>query len=114
MPPTAIFCSFDPEAELVYLLLHRMGLKLPEQVSLMGFGGTWREGAIARRLTSVAVDEEELGRHAAKLLDEMRRRVRPLDDVTEVVLPLSITAGETLGAAPSDNRQKTGSAPPRE
>lgn len=105
-PPTAIFCSFDSEAELVYLLLNRMGVKVPEQMSLVGFGGTWREGAIARRLTSVAVDEEELGRQAAKLLDEMRRRARPLDDATEVVLPVSLTAGETLGPAPNANSQQ--------
>lgn len=105
-PPTAIFCSFDSEAELIYLLLNRMGVKLPEQISLVGFGGTWREGAITRRLTSVAVDEEELGRRAAKLLDEMRRRQRPLDDATEVVLPVSLTAGETLGAVPNSKSAK--------
>lgn len=109
-PPTAIFCSFDSEAELVYLLLNRMGVQLPEQVSLVGFGGTWREGAIARRLTSVAVDEEELGRQAATLLEEMRRRTRPLDDATEVVLPLSLTAGETLGPAPNAKPQEVGIA----
>lgn len=104
-PPTAIFCSFDSEAELVYLLLSRMGVQVPGNVSLVGFGGTWREGAIMRRLTSVAVDEEDLGRQAAKLLDEMRRRERPLDDPTEVVLPVSLTAGETLGPAPKPKRK---------
>ncbi len=96
-PPTAIFCAFDSEAELVYLLLGRMGVKVPDDLSLVGFGGTWREGAIIRRLTSVAVDEEELGRHAVKLLDEMRRRERQLNDVTEIIMPLSLTNGETLG-----------------
>jgi DNA-binding LacI/PurR family transcriptional regulator len=97
--PTALFCSFDSEAELVYLLLGRMGVKVPEEISIVGFGGTWREGAIARRLTSITVDEEELGLRAAKLLDEMRRRERPLNDVTEILMPLSISKGETLGPA---------------
>ena len=105
-----MFCSFDSEAELVYLLLHRLGVKLPEQMSLVGFGGTWREGAITRRLTSVAVDEEAVGRRAAELLDEMRRRERPLDDVTEVVLPLSLTGGETLGPAPEPANRKARSS----
>jgi GntR family transcriptional regulator, arabinose operon transcriptional repressor len=98
--PTAIFCTFDSQAEMVYLLLHRMGVRVPEEISLVGFGGTWREGAITRRLTSVAVDEEELGRKTVTLLDELRRRERPLDDVTEILMPLSLTEGETLGAAP--------------
>jgi len=98
--PTAIFCTFDSEAELVYLLLNRMGVKIPEELSLVGFGGMWREGAIMRRLTSVAVDEEELGRNAANLLDQMRRRERPLDNVTEILMAPTITEGETLGPAP--------------
>jgi GntR family transcriptional regulator of arabinose operon len=99
--PTAIFCAFDSEAEVVYLQLSRMGVKIPEQMSLVGFGGTWREGAITRSLNSVTVDEEALGCHAATLLDEMRRRVRPLDDATEILMPLSFSDGTTLGPAPA-------------
>jgi DNA-binding LacI/PurR family transcriptional regulator len=98
-PPTAIFCPFDSEAELIYLLLHQLGVKVPEEMSLIGFGGTWREGALTRRLTSVTVDEEELGRNAVKLLDQMRRREKPLNDATEIIMPLSWANGETLGTA---------------
>jgi len=100
-PPTAIFCAFDSEAELIYLLLQRMGVNVPEDVSLVGFGGTWREGALARRLTSVVVDEEELGRKALALLEEMRWRRRALDDMTEILMPLALSGGETLGKATS-------------
>lgn len=98
-PPTAIFCPFDSEAELIYLLLHQLGVKVPDEISLIGFGGTWREGALTRRLTSVTVDEEELGRNAVKLLDEMRRHEKPLNDATEIIMPLSWANGETLGSA---------------
>lgn len=99
-PPTAIFCPFDSEAELIYLVLHQMGVKVPDEISLIGFGGTWREGALTRRLASVTVDEEELGRNAVKLLDEMRRHEKPLNDATEIIMPLSWAAGETLGPVP--------------
>ena len=44
-PPTGIFASFDSLAETIYLLLPRLGLRVPEDVSLVGEGGTWREGA---------------------------------------------------------------------
>lgn len=98
--PTAIFCAFDSDAELIYLLLGGLGFKVPEDVSLVGFGGTWRNGAIVQRLTSVAVDEEELGRQAVTLLDEMRRHERPLNDMAEIIMPLTLTEGMTLGAAP--------------
>lgn len=98
-PPTAIFCGFDSEAELLYLLLPRLGLRVPEDVSVVGFGGTWREGALLRRLTSVVVDEEWLGKTAVDLLDEMRRGVRSIDDTTDIVLPLALSDGETLGPA---------------
>jgi GntR family transcriptional regulator of arabinose operon len=98
-PPTAIFCPFDSEAELVYLLLNQMQVKVPEEISLISFGGTWREGAISRRLAAVTVDEEELGRNAARLLDEMRRREKSLNDSTEIFMPLSWVNGDTLGPA---------------
>ena len=98
--PTAIFCPFDSVAESIYLILNQMGVKVPEEISLVSFGGTWREGALTRRLAAVAVDEEEVGRHAARLLDEMRRHQKPLNDTTEIIMPLSWAHGETLGPAP--------------
>jgi GntR family transcriptional regulator of arabinose operon len=104
--PTAIFFTFDADAELAYLLLKNMGVNVPEDISIVGFGGTWRNGALARRLTSVAVNEEELGRHAVKLLDEMRYRERPHDDMTEITLPVTLSDGETLGLAPARNKLK--------
>ena len=52
-PPTAIMTSFDSSAESLYLQLGRLGLRVPEDISLVGFGGTWREGAVIRQLTSV-------------------------------------------------------------
>ena len=101
--PTAIFCPFDSEAESVYLLLAQMGIKVPNDISLISFGGAWREGALTRRLSAVTVDEEELGQHAVQLLDQMRRREKPLNDSTEIIMPLSWAQGETLGVVPRNN-----------
>lgn len=95
-PPTAIHATFDSMAELIFLLLPRLGLRVPEDVSLIGFGGAWREGAIIRRLSSVVVDEIATGRQAVSLLSEMRRGLRPLDDNTELVMEVSLFEGETL------------------
>ena len=98
--PTAIFCTFDSEAESVYMILSQLGIKVPEEISLISFGGTWREGALTRRLTAVTVDEEESGRKTVQLLDEMRRGEKPVNSSIEIVMPLNWSSGETLGLAP--------------
>ncbi|MBN2292151.1 MAG: GntR family transcriptional regulator [Pirellulales bacterium] len=98
-PPTGLFVGFDSLAEIIYLLLPRLGLRVPEDVSLIGFGGRWREGAVTRRLTSVTTDEVGTGKQAIKLLDEMRRGERAIDDNEEFVLNLELSDGQTLGYA---------------
>lgn len=98
-PPTAIFASYDTLAEVVYLLLPRLGLRVPEDVSLIGFGSAQRDGAIVRKLTSVVIDETMTGRQAVSWLHEMRSGHRPIDDTVEVVIPLGLSDGETLAAA---------------
>ena len=62
-PPTAIMTSFDTVAEVVFLVLQRMGLRVPEDVSLMGFGGRERSGAVIGRLTSVSNGRGRSGTH---------------------------------------------------
>jgi hypothetical protein len=54
----------------------------------VSFGGCYRESAIARKLTSAVVDEDQLGARAAELLDEMREGKRAIDDGHEFRLPL--------------------------
>lgn len=99
-PPTGIMTSFDSMAEMIYLLLGAMGLRVPEDVSLVGVGGAWRQGAILHRLVSVTVDEVEVGRQAVRFLHEMREGERPLEDTIEVAAPLAVSEGTTLGPAP--------------
>jgi DNA-binding LacI/PurR family transcriptional regulator len=98
--PTAIFCTFDSDAEVAYLALARLGIRVPEDVSLVGFGGTWRGSALTRMLTSVVVEEEEVGRRAARLLHEMKLGQREIYDANEIVLPVALSDGQTLGPAP--------------
>ncbi len=69
-------------------------------------GRIWRrlrEGALARRLTSVVVDEIGTGRRAVELLHQMRCGDRPIDDNEEIVLELTLSRGETLAPAASCN-----------
>lgn len=98
--PTAIMCSFDNLAELLYLQLNQLGLRVPEDISLMGFGGTERSGAIQRQLTSIAVDEAQVGRRSVELLGEICRGERSINDNENIRIPLVMTDGRTLGPPP--------------
>jgi len=94
--PTAIFASFDSLAEMIYILTPRLGLRVPEDISLIGFGGAWREGVLLRRISSVVVDEIATGQQAVSLLHEMRRGERPIDDNSEFIMQLDVSQGETI------------------
>jgi len=97
--PTAIMASFDPLAERIYLMLGRLGLRVPEDISLVGVGGTDRSGALTERLTSITIDEVDLGRRAAHLLQEMCDGVRPLDNTERTYVALGVAKGNTVGRA---------------
>ena len=99
-PPTAIFATFDSLAELIYLLLGKMGYRVPEDISLLGFGGTVRHGAIHSRLSSITVDEVAIGQKAAELLTQMKQGKLPIDSAEIYSIPINASTGQTLGPAP--------------
>ncbi|MES2794219.1 MAG: GntR family transcriptional regulator [Planctomycetota bacterium] len=102
--PTAIFASFDSLAELIYLLLERFGLRVPDDISIVGLGGISRSTPMMRRLTSATVDEVQIGHRAAELLDRMRRGELSLDNCETHVAPIGLSDGQTLGMVPQVGR----------
>lgn len=68
--PTAIFCYNDATALQVYMVAKRLGIRIPEDLSIIGFDdapiGDFRE-----ILTTFAHPKEEIGRKAAEILLEM-------------------------------------------
>jgi DNA-binding LacI/PurR family transcriptional regulator len=97
--PSAIFDPWDSVSELLYLLLQSRGLRVPQDVSLVSFGGRWRPTPMSRRLSAVTVDETATGQLAARLLEEMISGRRALEDRETFSMPLGTHAGETLGPA---------------
>lgn len=96
-PVTAIFCHDDDEAEMVHHLATEIGVAIPKDVSLIGFGDSHdRSGVFRRRLTSVVVDEFELGTRAAHVLHDIRSGLRPMDSTETVYVPLTLVMGETV------------------
>jgi DNA-binding LacI/PurR family transcriptional regulator len=95
-PPTAIFASFDTVAEHIYLAAQRFGVRIPEDLAVLSFGGAHRDGAILKRLSAITIDEVAAGRKAVDLIQEMRAGQRQIKDTETIHLPLSDVAGETL------------------
>ncbi len=92
---TAIFCSDDTEAERAYWAAHELGIKVPQELSIVGFGDVSREGVVRKKLSAVVVDEINLGQKVAELLSEMNMGKRPFENNESVYLPLEFVESES-------------------
>jgi DNA-binding LacI/PurR family transcriptional regulator len=99
--PTAILAGCDTVAEQVYLATQRLGIRVPEDLSIVCLGGAHRDGAILKRVTAVTIDEMAAGRKAVELLVEMRSGRRSIKDSQLMPLPLSVYPGDTLRPPPT-------------
>lgn len=69
---TAIVCDDDVQAAGVYRAAYRLGLRVPDDLSVVGFGNTDISRLLYPGLTSVDLPGEELGRTGTTmLLDEL-------------------------------------------
>jgi LacI family transcriptional regulator len=96
--PTALYVCSTEIAEYVYLLAVRMGLHIPDDLSIVCDGGSHSSGAIARRLTRITLDERAAAQRAVQLLVEMRQGRRPLNDNEVLPVPLGFYQAETLAS----------------
>jgi GntR family transcriptional regulator of arabinose operon len=97
--PSVIFTTFDSLAESIYLLLRQLKLRVPEDVSLVGFGDSRRDRIILRRLNSVVIDHSATAKHATTLLEEMGNGMRDIASSESIELLVSMGPGQTLGRA---------------
>lgn len=94
--PTAIFDPWDSHTEAIYFLLTRLGIQVPDEISLVSFGGAKRGNTLAQRLAAVTIDEALTAATTVKLLDEMSRGARPINDDARFTVPLSFYNGESM------------------
>jgi LacI family transcriptional regulator, galactose operon repressor len=69
-PPTAVFAANDVMAMGALVALREAGLRVPEDVAVVGFDDVPAAGLITPRLTTVAQFQENLGVRAAEMLLE--------------------------------------------
>lgn len=68
--PSAVVCADDILAAGVYAAAAQLGLSIPRQLSVVGYGGTIVGEALQPALTTVLTPAEELGARAVQLLIE--------------------------------------------
>ncbi|NLX25368.1 MAG: substrate-binding domain-containing protein, partial [Lentisphaerae bacterium] len=76
-----------------------MGLRIPQDVSLISFGDKQRRSAIANQITSVVVDYSDVGCRAFQLINEINNRQRSIYDQQKIHIPLHFNDGNTLAAS---------------
>lgn len=69
--PTALFCTNDINAMHGYKAIHDMKLRIPDDISFIGFDDIWSAAVAAPPLTTVRVYKEELGSIGVRRLLEM-------------------------------------------
>ena len=93
--PTAIFAANNALAEVAWRVLRRRGLRIPEDISLVGFDDVpWME-MVDPPITVVDQPTIELGRCAAKLLLRRLDGGPALVPVVEVLQPRLLVRGST-------------------
>jgi DNA-binding LacI/PurR family transcriptional regulator len=106
---TAVFVANDHMALGLLRALHEAGLRVPADLSVVGFDDVPEAAFFSPPLTTVRQDFAEVGRRAMRqLLDQLEGRTRPADAVIEPDLVLR----ESTGKAPANRHPAAGSTTP--
>ena len=95
--PTAISAVHDPFAWLIYDAAYQMGLRIPEDVSIVGFGNLFASKLLRPRLTTVDQHAYEIGRSAVQRV--LLRIANPSEGPKKVLLPPDLIVGGSTGPA---------------
>ena len=97
-PPTAIFASNDAMAMGAMDAVRSRGLRIPEDVSIIGFDDVPQAALVRPALTSVRQPLEQMGRIATQML--LDRLKDPEQESTRIELPTELIIRESTGPIP--------------
>ena len=104
-PPDAFFCASDVMAIGAIKAIEDAGLRVPEDVAVVGFDDSEYAAVSAPSLTSVRQDCIGLGTAAVEAM--LRMLDEPESPPTSIVLPVELVVRESSTAAPADQRGKS-------
>jgi len=95
-PPTAIFAGSDLQALGVYELARVRGIRIPEELSVVGYDDIPLAEWVSPRLTTVHQPLEEMGREAARLV--LRLVAEPVSPAPRMDLATRLVVRESTAA----------------
>lgn len=97
--PTAAITTYEVAAHILCQAASDVGLRVPQEFSVVGYGGIRLDREPELHLTTVSVPKEALGEEAGKVLVKllMGEEVRE-----ETLLPGTLSVGRTTGPAPPE------------
>ncbi|MDF2797676.1 MAG: Transcriptional regulator, LacI family [Devosia sp.] len=97
--PTAFFCAHDGMALTVVTELLTLGYRIPEDVSVVGFGDYSAATQITPHLTTVRVHGRQIGAGLVRVLDDrIKRRIAP-DVAVRISFAAHLVVRESAGKA---------------
>lgn len=99
---TAVACTNDLIAVGAMQALHRAGLDVPRDVSVVGFGGYENVSPPAKPLTTIAEDYREIGRQAGELL---LARIGGAPGTEHRIIPTHLVLGQTTAPLAESHRK---------
>jgi LacI family transcriptional regulator len=94
---TALFCASDSIARGAMEAIGAAGLRIPEDVSIVGFGDWPEAAAMSPPLTSVFLYPEQVGRRLAEMV--LRRIADPDAPLQSAMLPARLVKRDSCGKA---------------
>jgi len=94
---TAIFACSDVVACGVYRLFGELGMKIPSDVAVVGYGDLSIDQLVEPPMTTVDQSPRTMGRMAAQLVIDKLRGNRLVDEVSNLVVPTRMVARHSCG-----------------
>ena len=99
--PTAIFAASDTIAIGLLQAAFQHGIRVPEQLSIVGFDDVDAATYMVPPLTTVSQRGPEMGEMAAGLILDMIEKQRPIDEVDDIVVTPRLVVRQSTGLAPA-------------
>ncbi|MEN8662111.1 MAG: LacI family DNA-binding transcriptional regulator [Lentimonas sp.] len=101
-PPTAILCANDEMAVVTIRTVQRLGLRVPQDISIIGFSNERLSELSNPPLTTVAQPEIEVGKQSIQLLIEQFNVKDGAFKPETRILPSELIIRESTGPVPKD------------
>lgn len=103
--PTAVVCDADYHAMEIFQAAYQLNIKIPDQLSITGFGGLSLANYTPVPLTTVEQPFEKIGSESAKLLLEHITRQKKIDG-KNILLANHLKIGDSTAEIAFENKRR--------